>query len=399
MIKTVRVKNFKSLHDVTVTLGRRNVFVGPNMSGKSNIIDVFKFLTNMIVSEPGTAGVANAFNRRGGFLEVAWKGEEPKPITISLEGEYSKSRLQHGGDDEVVGDVRSWKYEISFVSNPHGFVHVQRENLEIDNGIDKVKIIEMAEGKRVLRNMDSRHVSDVSDRDRAALEFEIPDWDGNELRTMIQTWRFYHLVPALMRGVNQTAAANVLKEYGDNLSAWLMTLQTRYRESFDRLLASLKDVFPDVTNVFAWTTEQATVFATSQERFLKRATPVWQMSDGELAFIALLSLIWAPQELGSPLYGVEEPENYLHPRLMETLVTLLNQRQQELGARSAQVLLTTHSSHVIDQFGIDDLIVVEKRRGSTMCTRPSAKKHLRELLSREEAGLGELYFSGSLSGA
>jgi len=55
MIKTVRVKNFKSLHDVTVTLGRRNVFVGPNMSGKSNIIDVFKFLTNMIVSEPGTA--------------------------------------------------------------------------------------------------------------------------------------------------------------------------------------------------------------------------------------------------------------------------------------------------------------------------------------------------------
>lgn len=397
MIKTLRVKNFKSLRDVTLTLGLRTVLVGPNMSGKSNILDVFRFLTNMLVSEPGLPGVANAFNKRGGFPEVAWKGAEPSVISVSLDGEFDSV-----GDEKLVevGRPQSWVYEVSFVTTQHGWVSVQSENLEFNTGLERVGIVEALQGKRVLRNLDGRTVSQIDDPSRAALEFEIPDWDGNEIRSMIRMWRFYRLIPALMRGVNQTAAANVLSEHGDNLSAWLMTLQTRYRSSFDKFLVSLKDVFPDITDVFAWTTEQATVFATSQERFLKRGTSVWQMADGQLAFIALLSLIWAPGELWAPIFCVEEPENHLHPRLLETLFTLLDQRQRELGpSRSAQVLITTHSPYVIDRFDLDDLVVVEKAKGATLCTRPGEKRHLRELLSREEAGLGDLYYSGTLGSA
>jgi predicted ATPase len=79
------------------------------------------------------------------------------------------------------------------------------------------------------------------------------------------------------------------------------------------------------------------------------------MSDGEVSFLAWLSLIFSPPELGAPLYCVEEPENHLHPRLLETLVALLAPRQDELQRQSeaavqpAQILMTTHSPYLVDR--------------------------------------------------
>jgi predicted ATPase len=78
---------------------------------------------------------------------------------------------------------------------------------------------------------------------------------------------------------------------------------------------------------------------------------MWEMSDGELAFVALLSLIYGPAELGAGLYCIEEPENHLH-----------------------------------------------KRQGATIVTYPRDKAHLREPLQNEELGLGDLVYSGALQG-
>lgn len=63
MITRLRVKNFLSLHDIDLELHRRNVLVGPNMAGKSNVIDCFKFLTHMV-----SFGLSKALLDRGGFL-------------------------------------------------------------------------------------------------------------------------------------------------------------------------------------------------------------------------------------------------------------------------------------------------------------------------------------------
>jgi len=60
MITQIRVKNFKSLNDVSLRLGRRNVLVGPNMAGKTNLISFFRFLTQMVVAAPGIYGLPNA---------------------------------------------------------------------------------------------------------------------------------------------------------------------------------------------------------------------------------------------------------------------------------------------------------------------------------------------------
>ncbi|MBI5166865.1 MAG: AAA family ATPase, partial [candidate division NC10 bacterium] len=79
MIKRLRVHNYLILKDVDLELGTRNFLVGPNMSGKSNLVDCLRFLTTMVIS-----GLNKAFLDRGGFQEVVWKGGDETRISIGL---------------------------------------------------------------------------------------------------------------------------------------------------------------------------------------------------------------------------------------------------------------------------------------------------------------------------
>jgi predicted ATPase len=392
MIKEIRVQNFKSLKDVTLRLGLRNVLVGPNMAGKSNLIEVFRFLTRMVMPGPDLYGLVKAVAASGGFSELVWKGGDSSLIAISISGELLLP--------PEPGSRAEWQYGISVLGDNRGGLTVQEESLWLLTTGGRFALVDKAEGERVLKNPDGRVVSRIVDRDRSALEFEIPDWQGNILRKYVGSWRFYRLIPQLMKQPNSTVATSFLNEHGDNLSSWLMMLQTRFPESFAKIKSVTRDAFPEVEDLFTWPTQQATVFVASREKHLKGPISVWQMSDGQLAFIALLSLVYCPLELGAGLYCIEEPENHLHPRLLETLVELLKQVQDDLGPeRSAQVMVSTHSPYLVDKVGLDELVVAERREGTTQFTRPSGKGHLRELLAREEAGLGDLYYSGALSGA
>jgi predicted ATPase len=393
MIHEVAVKNFKSLKDVAVTLGQRNVLVGPNLSGKSNLIGVFRFLTSMVSAEAGTYGLPNALLGPGfgGFSETIWKGSDSRLISIALAGS--------GGPFTALGSGAKWDYRISFIGDQWGSPRVQDESLGVEAGNQRFTLIASEGGVRKFKTRDGQVISEVGSRDRSALEFEYPQWEGNALREFFRSWQYHNLIPPSMRTFNQSAAAKFLTEPGNNLGSWLMTLQTRPDDSFVRIARVAKDAFPGLEKLFTVPTQQGQVFLASQEKYLTRPVSVFQMSDGELAFIALLSLIFTPPELAAPLYCVEEPENHLHPRLLATLVEVLKQVQEEMSPEErSQIIITTHSPYLIDKFSLEELIVLEKQEGATVLTRPGSKAHLRELLEREEIGLGELFYSGALSG-
>lgn len=385
MIKRIRVRNYLSLKEVDLELGVRNLLVGPNMSGKSNVIDCLRFLTAV-----ATSGLHRAFEDRGGFSEVLWKGGNDNRFHIALTFEEPA---------EVTAPRKVYEYEISVVGTPAGSFEVETEHLTVSSETQTGPLIDLKYGQGKLIHADgSAAIPSSVSRTSSALELNVPGWDGTSFKFYVASWRFYRLIPAMMKKPNPASSQNFLNELGDNFSAWMMTLQTSFPEEFRRLKQVAMDVLPGLEEILTPPTQYATTYVATRERHLHRPISIWRMSDGELAFLALLSLVFAPEPLGAPVYCIEEPENHLHPKLLETLVEVLTQRQGELRVGPAQIIATTHSPYLVDKVNLDDLIVVEKRDGATTFARPASKTHLRELLEREELGLGDLWYSGALGG-
>jgi len=384
MIKRLKVRNFLSLKEVDLELGVNNLVVGPNMSGKSNLIDCIRFVATMV-----TQGVTKAFLDRGGFQEVIWKGGDESRISIGLivESPGEKGRPH-----------KQYDYEISIMGGQTGIISVESETLTVKVDDSAKTLVNLKGGHgEVLKEDGTVAFSPSADPRRTVLEFEVPGWEGNVVRQLISNWRFYRLIPTAMKQANAAASQAFLEEHGTNFSSWFMTLLTQHPEEFRRIRQTAADVLPSIKEILTPPTQFATTYITTQEKYLKGPINIWRMSDGELCFLALLSLVFAPREMGAPLFCVEEPENHLHPKLIETLTEVLAQRQQELGEDVAQNIVTTHSPYLVDRTKIEDLIFVEKRKGVSIFTRPASKKHLKQLLEQEEVGLGDLWYSGALS--
>lgn len=384
MIKKLYVKNYKSLKDLDLELGKTNVLVGPNMSGKSNLIDCLKFLTHMCIS-----GVSKAFLDRGGFPEVAWKGEDSGPISFKLAIELEANEKK---------SEKRYEYEISIIGSHTGSISIKQEHLAVTSDGKTLTLLDLRDGEVHGIHADGSIAFRISDPRRSGLEFSVPDWEGNELKNYISAWRYYRLLPAVMKKPNVTIAQQFLTENGENFSSWFMTLQTTYPDEFRLIKQVAKDVLPGLEEILTPPTQFGTTYVTTREKHLKQPIALLHMSDGEIVFLAWLSLIFAPAEFGAPLFCIEELENHLHPRLLETLVEVFTQKQSELDLQAAQVIVTTHSPLLVDKMNLDDLIVVEKSDGATRCIRPASKKHLKELLEREELGLGDFWYSGALGG-
>jgi predicted ATPase len=381
MIKRLQIKNYKSLKNLDLELGKRNLLVGPNMSGKSNLIDCLKFLSHICI-----LGVTQAFLNRGGFREVAWKGKDKGSISFGLTIEQERG----------IEEQKIYQYEISIAGSPTGLISVEREYLTVKVAEKVSTLIDLRNGQGKITHSDGSLAFNIADPSRSALEFSVPGWEGMEVKNYISKWRYYHLSPEIMKQPNAAVTQSYLMENGQNFSSWLMTLQTSYPEEFRSIRQVAKDSLSGLEEILTPPTQFATTYLTTQEKYLDQPINIWHMSDGEILFLAWLSLIFVPAPFGATLFCVEELENHLHPKLLETLVEVLNQRQRELGPEAAQIIVTTHSPNLVDKMNLEDLVVFEKSDGGTICTRPASKSHLRELLEREELGLGDLWYSGAL---
>ncbi len=328
----------------------------------------------------------NALAKRGGIDEVLWKGGTGN--LLSLEIEFTTPAPPNN----------NFRYRIELVSGATGFVNIQNEQLTVTDDQKERHLVSLDSDGRWLLGPNSERLVSVQAQ-RSVMELAPPNWEGHPLKWFAQNWRYYQLVPSLMKQINQVTAGGVLDTHGQNLSAWLMWLQTRSPESFERIAEAVHDVFPEISRLMTWPTQQGTVYLSSKEEALSRPTPLFQMSDGELIFIAFLSLICAPDELSRTLFLIEDPENHLHPKLLEILFSLLRQVRQEVADRNgppSQIILTTHSPYVLDQMNLEEVIWVGKKNGETVPVRPSEKSHLRRLVEDGDLGISDLMFTGAL---
>jgi predicted ATPase len=189
MIKNIKVKNFMSLRDLCFALSLRNILVGPNMAGKSNIIKALKFLTHVSLG-----GLNAAITANGGFSEILWKGLDEGKISFLLDCEVT----------EGSGESRNYRYELSVTGSAltNAFIVESEKLISLSN--DKELILaNFSSGRGEAFHKDGSLAFEQKDQSiQSILEYSVPGWEGMIFKQFISRLRYYHLVPFRMRQVN-----------------------------------------------------------------------------------------------------------------------------------------------------------------------------------------------------
>lgn len=374
MIKTLEIKNYKSLEDVKIDLRPFTVFVGPNNAGKSNILDCLKFLSELV--KEGAPAVAS----RGGFQCIVWGGDFHRSISVNLRANIGKDK------EEVI------TYQIGLAGGPTHYT-VSEEYLDYDLPSKKIRIMEPQRFERqvVFRDIDERQTiySGFSVPDTSPILQLAHSGPAMVFRNYIIRWAFFNFVPSHMQKLEPVKKELSLRLEGDNLSTVLHSLHSEHTIEFKEIEGLLKTAVPEIEELMTSLTEQGQTYVTLKEKGISLKIPAWSISDGTLRFLAHLTVLFSPSP--PTLVCFEEPENHIHPGLHELLADILKS-----ASKKTYVLVTTHSPYILDHLEPEDVIVVEKLEGKTQCKRVADKQGIKEAL--KSLGLGELWYSGHIGG-
>lgn len=376
------VKNYKSLKNLKLEMKPFMVFIGPNNAGKSNIFDCLSFLS-------GSVKVGRDWQRivdqRGDFKQIVYNGETASRISIILQGLIKSS-----------GKDTHYKYSVEVVGAHYRGVRNINEFFEIENNGKKRLLKFPVEKDQVIAinpTNGQQSSMNVSGDQLYLSHFDNPEYYPilGQFSREVQNWAFFHLLPPLMREPSEVLNEFQLKALGENISTMLHTLQSENPQQFKEIEKILKEAVPELEELTTGLTKQkpSLTYIRIREKHLKTSIPVWNMSDGTIRLLGYLATIYSP--VMPPLICIEEPENYVHPRLLELIVDLIKTISQK-----TQVLVTTHSPYLVDFLKPEDLFIVEKKKSQTIVNKAEDKKGIKEALRK--LGLGEMWYAGSLGG-
>ena len=303
------------------------VLLGPNGSGKSTVFDVFAFL-----AECFEAGLRRAWDRRGRARELKTRGAEG-PVMIEIKYRerpktpvitYHLSVDEREGAPVVAHEWLRWKRRS--YGAPFRF-------LEYREG----------EGRAV-----SGEAPDAEDQ-RVEIPLSSPDLLAvnalgqfhehprvTALRDFIMGWHVSYLSVDSARGQPEAGPHERLTKTGDNLANVIQHLAERHPERLERIFAALRERVPRIESIRADTMADGRLLLQIKDAPFDKPVLARFASDGTLKMLAYLILIYDP---APPAFiGMEEPENFLHPRLLPGLA-----EECRAACERTQLLVTTHS--------------------------------------------------------
>jgi predicted ATPase len=382
-IERLHVRNYRALRDVRLDkLTPLTVLLGPNGSGKSTLFDVFGFLAESL-----RGGLRPAWDKRGRLRELRSR-EAQGPISFELSyRERPKTPLITYGleiDEDGKGrpivrhETLRWKRRN--YGHPFNF-------LDFSEGAGQVVSGELPE------EADQRRDATLASSDLLAVS-TLGQLAENPrvvaLRTFIEGWYLSYLSSNDARGVPDAGPMERLSQTGDNLSNVVQYLSENHPERLKQILEVLSERVPRLERVTAEPLADGRLLllikdAPFREPFLARFA-----SDGTLKMLAYLVLLYDPEP--QPLLGIEEPENYLHPRLLQGLA----EECRKVSANS-QVFVSTHSPFFVNGLLPRELWALERdREGYTQATRVADMPKINEFME-QGAQLGALWMEGHLS--
>ena len=378
-IEVLSVKNYRALRDIELKqLKPLTVFLGANGSGKSTIFDVFAFL-----AECFTVGLRQAWNKRGGLKELRTRGcngpiefelkyrEKPKTPIIT----YHLSIDQNAEGPFVGTEWLQWRRgsrgkHVRFLNFHHG-----KGSVIPGEKPDKT-------GTPIKEQLDEQSTLAVNMFGQSAQHPRV-----SALRRFITDWHLSDLSTDATRQATDDGPQKRLSETGDNLPNVIQYLQERYPERLEKIISILSDRVPRLEKVDTELMRDGSRLLKIKDAPFEQPILAKFASDGTLKLLSYLTLFHGRQP--PQVIGIEEPENYLHPRLLTGLVG----ECLEVSMMS-QLVITTHSPRFVNELSADEVWVLYRdEQGWTACKRASEMLGIEQLLDAG-AKLGKLWMEG-----
>ena len=377
-ITYLRVENFRALRKVEFkNLTPLTVMLGPNGSGKSTVFDVFAFL-----SECFESGLRRAWDRRGRAKELKTRGSDG-PMVIEIEYQEPGYSLitYHLAIDEVKGSpvvVDEW---LAWKRGQHGRPF---RFLDYHQGQGRATSGELPdfEGTRVEIPLKSPDLIAVNALGQFAEHPRVA-----ALRDFITGWYVSYFSVDNTRGQPEAGPQERLSRTGDNLANVIQYLGEQHPEQLSQIFEVLRHRVPRIEKVLAEAMPDGRLLLTIKDAPFQHPILARFASDGTLKMLAYLVLLHDPTP--PPFIGIEEPENFLHPRLLYDLA-----EECRRTAERGQLLVTTHSPFFLNAIKPAEVRVLHRDAdGYTKVSLASEIQGVSDFI-KEGALLGDLWTEG-----
>lgn len=321
-ISKLELKNWRNFSTVDISLSEKTIIIGPNASGKSNLLDALRFLRD-IARESG--GLQSALRQRGGLSKIrSLSARRDNKVGISIE---------LSEDD----DERQWRYELEFTQRGGGAVG---DPVGIVTHEKLLYFGDSAKGRSVLPHIDTKdeYLTRYTQLEQANVNHKF-----REFVDFIGGVGYLHLVPQLVRDPHSFVQKKDSEDYfGRDFISMLSTINQNTRNSYlGRIAKFLHIAVPGFESLGVEKDEQGEphlVVEFKSWRGINAKQNESQLSDGTLRLIGLL---WSLQYGNKPVL-LEEPELSLHPEIVSRLYAVISELHKNTK-RKRQVILTTHS--------------------------------------------------------
>lgn len=354
IISNIKLKNWKNFKTVDVPLTERVFIVGPNASGKSNFLDVFRFLRD--IAKPG-GGLQKAVIDRGGISKIRSLSARSSP-DVEIEIELS----EYGQGD------KKWKYSIGIKQESRGFRQPYLTYEKVWRGEDLIVDRPDAEDKKDKLRLTQTHLEQIN----ANQKFR-------DINMFLESVVYLHLIPQLLKHPTSFTGPDLPGDpFGKGFLERISKVNEKTRKAWlKRIESALKIAVPQFKE-FSYTQDNGkphleAIYEHWRPKAGKQRED--QFSDGTLRLIGLL---WSLQE-GDGLLLLEEPELSLNGAIVSKIPSLIYKLQK---SRKRQVLITSHSMDLLNDKGIslDEILLLSPKPEGTLINTASSIPEIKKML-------------------
>lgn len=409
-----------------VKLGKFNVLIGANASGKSNFVQIFKFLRDIVAH-----GLANAISMQGGveyLRNINIGSSNNMSISVTSTKEFKWAERTDGVLTGLKAFETTYEFALKFNKRGSGFKIVeekitqkcdlfklekQKNKITEKEQLGKGKIsIFRNNGKLTLdaeipegvplkeENLFPKFLQDIKLSPRALLidPFEVPfvpflflipplpylEPIVGEIRNI----SIYDFDPKLPKRATPITGKAELEEDASNLAIIIKNIlsEKRKKRTFFNLIKELLPFIEDLDiEKFA---DKSLLFKLKETYFKDQYLPASLISDGTINITALIVALYFEMK---KLSIIEEPERNIHPYLISKIVNMMKEASEK-----KQIIVTTHNPEIVKHAGLENLLLIHRdEKGFSRISRPSDKEQVKVFLEND-IGIEELYVQNLL---